>query len=1517
MDTAVILVIIVFSIFSFFLGKYWRMVWPLLSKFFSKQNNSPEPNVIKLERMVLSLEDEIAFNPLRLKSFLDLTRIGIWQYKVNAAQLEINNTTARMFGFESVDMLKMESFLKLIVGLNDLQNLINSFNGVLSTKKEYENIIQILSSDGQLKTLKVTMGYGESGSKFPLIIGNIQEVQGQVSEVLLQEQFRLVADSITDGIYIFEKGKLIFVSDKIRKGFEPGFFDNENLTDHDLFKFVHPEDVEQLVETLKRAKDKKMSSVRINFRLLPNPSTVIYREDIVNYYYNENGEILKTIVIAKDISELRNAKTSISFEAIMSMGLIDNFPGFLAVKNYDGEFIFANRNASEMFGVDPNEMIGRRDTDYNSFPELIQKYQEDDRKVIDTGQSLIIPKEKGIRRIGGVGYFQTIKIPVSIPGQEKKCVLLFAIDITDRVRQEDKEAEQRNKIVLRNKILFELSNSTISQNTKFSEKCKRLTEALTKGLDIEFASIWEVNADQITCLDNFSKSRDEHNITPPLALSQWQPYVDILENDRDLLIPDVFASPLVFDELKNYYTEHGIQSTMNIPLRLGNEFKGVICCEHTLRKEWDATEIAFARHIGNIKETLYEQELRKDVEKKLIERTEILRVTAEVSQLLQQTSNLEMSLDGILEKIGIASNSSRVYYFTNNFEGGYFRQEKEWVNIGVKSEMQNESLQSLAYSKLGRYYDELKNGRPFQFVISDIDDEEHYQRLFLQGIKSQLVIPVMSMGVMIGFIGFDDCENEKVWGENYINLLVSIGASLGLAIEKFENEKQKEESQNNFKQISDALEEVFWLFDLQQSKFLLISRACYEVFGIYETKGYLDYQFIEKLILQEDVDKIKQRKNGFEEGVLKDLNYKIKTPMGEIRIINEKISPIYDEQGQLVKISGIARDVTEKVTIDNEIQRLSVVVQKINNSILISDVEAKAIWANNAYLNLLEVDWENLKGKRPSDLFELEDKAYVLENTNFNSKNHPIEFKIKTFKGNWIWVEMTSTILYDSQGKPTQIVEIINDITERKRNELQLIENESRLRFITENTSDGFMIFNDLEIVYYSSQCEKIFGYPWQAIKSLSSEEIIGLIHNDDLVNYFEVVQKIPSQSGQNIFFQLRIRHNQGHYFWVEICVNAVTNQEGFPTSAVVVVRNIDQRKNMELALKDSEQKLTNILNSLDEVVWALEYPSLKPLFVSESIKNIYGVSSKEWKKDDQVVLQYTLPEDEEIVRGMMRKLGKTGHSNGVFRIKVKDKIKWIASVTKVVKGPIANSTMLIGTLNDITKIKEAESEAVLAKQETEIAQNAYSELELRALQMQMNPHFIFNALNSIQSYIINKEEQMANTYLTKFAALIRQFLDSSRSKYISLDEEITNLNLYVELEKLRFENKFDYVFDLDPKVSKYSEIPTMLLQPFIENAINHGLRYRNSKGMLRVSFIDNGRHILVKIQDNGVGRVAAEKIKSLSSKGYKSQGLKITAQRIENYNKLNQENIEYKISDLIENSENIGTLVEIYFPKI
>lgn len=212
-------------------------------------------------------------------------------------------------------------------------------------------------------------------------------------------------------------------------------------------------------------------------------------------------------------------------------------------------------------------------------------------------------------------------------------------------------------------------------------------------------------------------------------------------------------------------------------------------------------------------------------------------------------------------------------------------------------------------------------------------------------------------------------------------------------------------------------------------------------------------------------------------------------------------------------------------------------------------------------------------------------------------------------------------------------------------------------------------------------------------------------------------------------------------------------------------------------------------------------------------------------------------------------------------------------------------------------------------------------ELELRTLQLQMNPHFVFNALNSIQSYVMTNDSLTANNYLSKFAHLIRLFLDSSRSKYISLAEEVRMLTLYIDMEKLRFDDKFDYELTVDQNINKFTELPTMILQPFIENAINHGLRYKKQKGFLKVHFYYQNQYLICRIEDNGVGRTISKSIQDRSSKGYNSQGLKITTERLLTFNKINETNISFTINDLFENSseENVdlGTLVEVKFPKL
>ena len=179
--------------------------------------------------------------------------------------------------------------------------------------------------------------------------------------------------------------------------------------------------------------------------------------------------------------------------------------------------------------------------------------------------------------------------------------------------------------------------------------------------------------------------------------------------------------------------------------------------------------------------------------------------------------------------------------------------------------------------------------------------------------------------------------------------------------------------------------------------------------------------------------------------------------------------------------------------------------------------------------------------------------------------------------------------------------------------------------------------------------------------------------------------------------------------------------------------------------------------------------------------------------------------------------------------------------------------------------------------------QRRVSDLELRLLQSQMNPHFIFNALGAIQFYIFNNQKDIAENYLSKFASLMRMFLESSRNNFISLKEELKLLRGYVELEHMRFPDKFESSFNikLEDQLDNYS-VPAMLFQPFLENSINHGLFHSNESGELKIRFYDDDHSLYCEIEDNGIGRKRAREIKANSIRMYKSRSTQIIEERIE-----------------------------------
>jgi len=210
------------------------------------------------------------------------------------------------------------------------------------------------------------------------------------------------------------------------------------------------------------------------------------------------------------------------------------------------------------------------------------------------------------------------------------------------------------------------------------------------------------------------------------------------------------------------------------------------------------------------------------------------------------------------------------------------------------------------------------------------------------------------------------------------------------------------------------------------------------------------------------------------------------------------------------------------------------------------------------------------------------------------------------------------------------------------------------------------------------------------------------------------------------------------------------------------------------------------------------------------------------------------------------------------------------------------------------------------------------AELELSALQSQMNPHFIFNALGAIQYFIQTQKTEEADNFLADFALLMRKILESSKTKFITLREEKVILDLYVSLEQLRFEGLFDFSWHIDQNVNMEMIIPPMILQPFVENAINHGLyNIKDKKGKLDI-YIDQKAHNIVEciVKDNGVGRKQSA---LLRNKKHKPRGMEIINERIKTLNSIKEIEIRIKTLDLYENNKPSGTtaIIEIVYNNL
>jgi LytS/YehU family sensor histidine kinase len=208
--------------------------------------------------------------------------------------------------------------------------------------------------------------------------------------------------------------------------------------------------------------------------------------------------------------------------------------------------------------------------------------------------------------------------------------------------------------------------------------------------------------------------------------------------------------------------------------------------------------------------------------------------------------------------------------------------------------------------------------------------------------------------------------------------------------------------------------------------------------------------------------------------------------------------------------------------------------------------------------------------------------------------------------------------------------------------------------------------------------------------------------------------------------------------------------------------------------------------------------------------------------------------------------------------------------------------------------------------------------IALQSLRREMNPHFIFNSLNSINQFIANNNELAANQYLTKFSTLMRRVMENSKEDFVQFSKEAELLQNYLELEHSRFPDKFDFKLSIDDALFTDEDllIPGMLIQPHVENAIWHGLRYMETKGFLELRFAKKQNAICITIEDNGAGIAQSKKNKTVNQQKHSGRGMNNTLERIKILNELYHQNITCVIEDKPEPATGVKITLTVPITK-
>jgi PAS domain S-box-containing protein len=372
---------------------------------------------------------------------------------------------------------------------------------------------------------------------------------------------------------------------------------------------------------------------------------------------------------------------------------------------------------------------------------------------------------------------------------------------------------------------------------------------------------------------------------------------------------------------------------------------------------------------------------------------------------------------------------------------------------------------------------------------------------------------------------------------------------------------------------------------------------------------------------------------------------------------------------------------------------------------------------------------------------------------------------------------------------------------------------------------------------------------------------------------------------------------------WYEATVNLINSNDGGIRKVSLIIKDITVRKREEKAARDNFELFRLVADSIPVGMIISRVKDGVILYTNDELARMNKMKKEDFVNTTSLKL-YKNPEDRARFLELIRQHGTVLNFETVGILGDGTEAPGLLSGTM---STYLGEPVFIGLVLDITELKKAQEEI---KQKNQLLADS----KHTALKMQMNPHFIFNALNSIQQRILTGEKSEAYQYLAEFSKLIRNILDNSDKLFISLEEEIESLQLYLKLEAMRLGNSFKYIIDIADDIRPDDvDFPSLILQPFVENAIWHGLMHKEGNRFLKVEIKKKESILYCSIIDNGIGREKAAGLKQKAGLGREAKGLILISERLKLLNSVYPGRTDLSFDDLYESDGSpAGTRVNI-----